>query len=331
MDYSVKSSQNAGMDIKGKSVKLLAGEDIVDPILGKTLKRLIQTNPFLPVALDALNAWDSWSRSNFSRTILTNNLSDYVYDLWSDTSDNRYVTHRLLMRIYTENSINYIQDLSIDGVDEHNLYNGNHTPEQISQIVTYLCEKYIEHGITTPTALYDKLTSNQAKALVNSSLKFERINGTSLKPSFFYLEEYIVPKYELVSFEEASIAAPIAYYSKFAEDLNVKAYDNLKVIRNTDTKKNLAIVKGKFFRQPEFPRRVKEESYVGLTAKYDLIDNTFVEKYPNLPFIMFIDMAQNYTPPAFAIRRLINYGWIPFFQLDKLMAYLNKLNGDDEI
>jgi len=42
-------------------------------------------------------------------------------------------------------------------------------------------------------------------------------------------------------------------------------------------------------------------------------------------------MAQNYTPPAFAIRRLINYGWIPFFQLDKLMAYLNKLNGDDEI
>ena len=81
----------------------------------------------------------------------------------------------------------------------------------------------------------------------------------------------------------------------------------------------------------EFPRRVKEESYVGLTAKYDLIDNTFVEKYPNLPFIMFIDMAQNYTPPAFAMRRLINYGWIPFFQLDKLMAYLNKLNGDDEI
>lgn len=76
MDYSIKSSQNAGMDIKGKSVKLLAGEDIVDPILGKTLKRLIQTNPFLPVALDALNAWDSWSRSNFSRTILTNNLPD---------------------------------------------------------------------------------------------------------------------------------------------------------------------------------------------------------------------------------------------------------------
>lgn len=103
------------------------------------------------------------------------------------------------------------------------------------------------------------------------------------------------------------------------------------MLRNTDTKKNLAIVKGKFFRQPEFPRRVKEESYVGLTAKYDLIDNTFVEKYPNLPFIIFIDMAQNYTPPAFAIRRLINYGWIPFFQLDKLMAYLNKLNGDDEI
>lgn len=54
-----------------------------------------------------------------------------------------------------------------------------------------------------------------------------------------------MPKYELVSFEEASIATPIAYYSKFAEDLNVKAYDNLKVIRNTDTKKESCYSKGK--------------------------------------------------------------------------------------
>lgn len=331
MDSSVELSQNAGMNIKGNSIRMLDGEDIVDPVLGKTLKRLIQTNPFLPVALDALNDWNSWAKSVFSRATLEKDLSDYVYDLWSDSSNNRYVIHRLLMRIYTEDSINYIQDLSIGGVDEHNLYNGNHTPEQITQIVAYLCEKYIEHGITTSVALYDKLTSSQAKNLVNSSLKFERINGTSLKPSFFYLEEYIAPKYELVSFEEASLAAPIAYYSKFAENLNVKAYDNLKVIRNTNTKKNLAIVKGKFFRQPEFPRRVKEESYVGITAKYDLIDNAFVEKYPNMPFIMFIDMAQNYTPPAFAIRRLINYGWRPFFQLDRMMAYLDKLNGGDEL
>lgn len=330
MDYCVELSQNTGMDIKGNSVKMLDGEDIVDPVLGKTLKRLIQTNPFLPVALDALNDWSTWSKNVFSRTTLKNDLSDYVYDLWSDISDNRYVIHRLLMRIYTEGSINYIQDLTIEGVDEHNLYNGHHTPEQISQIVAYLCEKYIEHEIATPMELYGKLTSTQAKTLVNSSLKFERINGTSLKPSFFYLEEYIAPKYELVSFDEASLAAPIAYYSKFAENLNVKAYDNLKVIRDTDTKKNLAIVKGKFFRQPEFPRRVKEESYVGITAKYDLIDNVFVEKYPNIPFIMFIDMAQNYTPPAFAIRRLINYGWQPFFQLNRLMTYLNKLNGGDE-
>lgn len=331
MDYSVELSQNAGMDIKGNSVKMLDGEDIVDPILGKTLKRLIQTNPFLPIALDALNNWTSWSKNVFKRETLEQNLKDYVYDLWSDTTDNRYVIHRLLMRIYTEGSINYIQDLSIEGVDEHNLYNGNHSPEQIVQIVDYLCKTYIEHGITSSVALYDRLISNQAKALVNSSLKFERINGTSLKPSFFYLEEYISPKYELVSFEEASLAAPIAYYSKFAEDLNVKAYDNLKVIRDTDTKKNLAIVKGKFFRQPEFPRRVKEESYVGITAKYDLIDSVFVEKYPDMPFIMFIDMAKNYTPPAFAIRRLINYGWQPFFQLDRLMTYLDKLNGGDNV
>lgn len=330
MDCCIKLSENAGMDIKGNSVKMLNGENIVDPILGKTLKRLVKTNPFLTVAMDALNNWNTWSKKIFTRTTLKNGLYDYLYDLWSDSSDNRYVIHRLLMRIYTENDINYIQDLAIKGMDEHNLYNGNHTSNQIAQIVTYLCEKYILHEINTSMELYGRLTSNQAKRLVNSALRFEQINGTNLKPSFYYLEEYIAPKYELVSFKEASLAAPISYCSKFAENLSLKAYDNLKVVRDTNTKKNIAIIKGKFFRQPEFPRRVKEESYVAITAKYDLIKNAFIEKYPKMPFIMFIDMAQNYTPPAFAIRRLINYGWHPFFQLDRLMTYLNNLNLEDE-
>lgn len=40
---------------------------------------------------------------------------------------------------------------------------------------------------------------------------------------------------------------------------------------------------------------------------------------------MFIDMAEGYTPPEFALRRLVNYGWIPFFQLDKLKLFLKEL------
>lgn len=325
MDECVKKSNNAGMNIKGNAVKLLDGEDIQDPILGRTLKRLIQTNPFLPIALDALSEWNTWATRTFKRTSSTS-LKDYIYELWSDTSDRKYIIHRLLMRIYTDESINYIQDLNIEGLDEHNLYNGDHTPVQISKLCAYLINKYNENGITSASVLYQQLISTKAKNIVNSSLKFERINGTSLKPSFFYLEEFISPKYELVTFETANLPAPTAYYSKFSSDLNVRAYDNLKVIRDSQSKRNLAIVKGKFFRQPEFPRRVKEESYVGITAKYDIVGEKFVEKYPGLPFIMFIDMVDNYTPPAFAIRRLVNFGWEPYFQLDQLCLYLDLLN-----
>lgn len=323
-DY-VSASHMSGMNIKGKTVKLLSGADITDPTLAKTLKRLLSKNPFLSAALDALNDWNSWSQNAFTPTDMNITLSEYVKKLWLTLSDNKYVIRRLLFRVYTNNGIDYIQDLNIDGIDEHNLYNGEHSPKQVDDIVKYLMGKYAKNSITTTSGLFSRLTSPAAKSLVNASLKFEQINGTSLKPSFFYLEEYIKPEYELVSFEDAGLPAPIAYYSEFADNLNVQAYDNLKVIRSRTTQKNLAIVKGKFFRQPEFPRRAKEEAYVGLTAKYSLVDNVFSERYPGLPFIMFIDMADNYTPPAFAIRRLAGYGWHPFFQLDKLITYLKEL------
>ena len=41
---------------------------------------------------------------------------------------------------------------------------------------------------------------------------------------------------------------------------------------------------------------------------------------------MFIDMHDNWTPPAYALRRLISYGWHPFFQLSRLKAYLDALS-----
>lgn len=63
--------------------------------------------------------------------------------------------------------------------------------------------------------------------------------------------------YKHLSFEEAGLPSPTAYYAHFADNLDVKGYDNLKVIYNTETKSNVAIVKGKFFRQPKFPRRIK--------------------------------------------------------------------------
>ena len=326
----VNSSKKSGMDIKGKAVKLLNGEDILDPVLNETLKRLLSTNPFLSVALDAIQDWDTWSKQAFHVPTGTHELPDYISHLWSKTTEDRLVIRRLLFRAYTDSGINYIQDLNIEGIDEHNLYNGDHSKMQTKQVSEFLSSRYVQNNIDTPQLLYSRLTRHESRGLINDSLKFEQINGASLKPSFFYLEEYLKPNFSLVSFEEAGLPSPIGYHSEFNKTLNVMPYNNLKVIRNKSTNRNLAIVKAKFFRKPEFPRRVKEESYVGLTAKYMIVDNNYVERYPGLPFIMFVDMAANYDPPEFAIRRLVNYGWQPFFKLDALEDYLVSLENNNE-
>ena len=328
----IESSVNSGMNIKGKSVALLHGETIDDPILMVTLQRILTNNPFLKEALIALSDWSVWTLSAFHRQTQNESLLCYMKDLWSDNKTKKYVIRRLMLRAYTTQSINYIQDVNVPGIDEHNLYSGTHSEAQVERICLYLIDLYNQNGIISSDDLFKALSSVTARALVNSSLKFEGINGTSLKPSFYYLEEFLKPDYALVSFADTNLPLPIGYYVNFADDLNIQPYDNLKVIQRVSTKENIAIIKGKFFRQPEFPRRVKEEAYVGVTTSYTLENNVFVSRYPGKPLIMFIDMQNNWTPPSFAVKRLIGYGWHPFFELSQLKGYLDTLSdgGNDE-
>ena len=322
----VNDSKNAGMNIKGKAVSLLQGASINDPVLIATLQKMLTNNPFLDEALIALKDWDSWSKAAFDIPSKTGDIYQYICDLWRNGSSKKYVIRRLLIRAYTSEGINYIQDIDVDGIDEHNLYSGTPSPKQLYGICTHLKRLYVQNGINTGSQLHIILISQESKTIVNASLKFEGINGTNLKPSFYYLEEYLKPDYELVSFSEAGLPAPIAYYVAFATNMNIQQYDNLKVIRKTDTHENIAIIKGKFFRKQEFPRRAKEESYVGITASYKLDNNVFKLSYPGKPLIMFIDMQDKWTPPAHALRRLISYGWHPFFQLNRLKVYLDALS-----
>ena len=322
----IDESHNSGMNIKGRAVSLLSGCEIDDPVLMATLQRLLNNNPFLDEALTALSDWDNWANEAFNIPEINENLHSYISALWSNSTTKKYVIRRLLIRSYTNHGINYIQDLDIDGLDEHNLYSGTPSDEQLARITDYLMPLYITNGFNTTGKLCGVLSGHSAKNIVNSSLKFEGINGTNLKPSFYYLEEFLKPEYDLRSFSETSLQSPIAYYNSFAPDLTVKPYDNLKVICHHDSNRVIAIVKGKFFRKQEFPRRAKEEAYVGITTKYDLVGDDFKLAYPGLPLIMFIDMQDNWTPPAFALRRLINYGWHPFFELEKLKRFLDSLS-----
>ncbi len=325
VDNYVCSSNNSGMNIKGKTISLLDGGETDDNILIKTIKRLNVSNPFLPIALEATLNWLTWSQKAFAIPVECTTLKAYIEYLWRRDGDERFVIRRLLLRVYTDKAINYIQDISVEGITEHNLYNGYHNETQIRAIVSYLLIKYSENGITSANVLHNILCSSNAKESVSVARKFERINGTNLKPSFFYLEEYLAQYFVICGFEEAGLRPPKGYYIRFNPEANVDPYANMKVVVSKTRRKPIAIIKAKFFRQPEFPRRAKEEAYVGLTSQYDYINGEYVHSYGNIPFIMFVDMADHYTPPAFAIRRLLNYGWIPYFDAAKLVSYLHAI------
>jgi uncharacterized protein (DUF2147 family) len=326
--YALDKSKNGGIDIKGRVFNLLSGHNSEeDKVIGQTVKRLNLANPFLEVAAEAINNWHAWSKANFNIPHDCNNLEKYISYLWDSDDPSKLIKRRLLLRVHTQESILYVQDLDIVGISEHNLYAGKYPELQIQKIVARIISNYTVSGIYSPEDLYQILVSNRGKQLINDSIKFERVNGTNIKPSFFYVEEALKDDYVFTSFPIAGLPQPIGYHKAFGAD-TVKPYTNLKVVCVKETGKPIAIIKAKYFRKQEFPRRAKEEAYVGITTKFNYIDGNFIEHYPGIPLIMFVDMDTELCPPEYAITRLVTSGWEVFFTIEELEKYLNSLKGN---
>lgn len=319
-NQALQSSLNGGMNIKGQIQELLQGAETHDPVLVRTLKRLHLGNPFLPTALEAELNWPEWSKTHFAIPSNCTELYSYIHYLWTSEGSERLIYRRLLLRIHTDESISYIQDTNIPGLTEHNLYNGVHSGSQVQSIVTKIVTSCKASGIQDPTELYTQLVSQRGLQLLRSSRRFESVNGTNLKPSFFYVEEKLSEDYLFLPFNETPLPLPIAYHASFSS-AKASTYENLKVIVSKKTSQPIAIIKAKFFRRQEFSRRAKEEAYVGFTTKFALLDGEFLERYPNIPLIMFVDMTA-ISPPDYAIRRLTTAGWEIFFSTDELQNFL---------
>jgi hypothetical protein len=138
-----------------------------------------------------------------------------------------------------------------------------------------------------------------------------------------YVEKALSSRYSLVPRRDTDLPQLCGYYKSFTDSI-VREYTNMKVVVRNNAGP-VAVIKAKYFRRQEFPRRVKEEGYVGLTSKYVFQGNEFVERIPGIPFIMFVDMDTDWTPPDYAVRAIIHMGWNPFFSISDLMTYLDSL------
>ncbi len=318
----IKSSKVGGENIKGRVIQAITAGKSSDPHIIATLKRVYDGNGFISTALKALNDWSAWG-NQISRKV-TNELDlRAAIDLLWNISDDFCITRRLLVRLFSSQSVHYPADLNIRTVTEHTLYTVMYTPEINDQVIDYFLAKYHAAGIRDAKTLKGLLTSSRAKQIVVDALQHDTSNGTTLKPSFYYVEEALKDKFPLVSFEAAGLPLPVGYHSKFSSIATVQSYGNLKVVLGRHGRP-IAVIKAKYFRKPEFPRRAKEEAYVGLTAKYDLKGSKFTSRY-NLPFIMFVDMDVTLTPPEFALVRLVAAGWLPVFKISDLRDYLQTL------
>ncbi len=322
---ALSSSRKGGVNIKGQVQGLLGGGETDDPVLVHARGKLKLGNPFLPAALEAELSWPVWSREHFAIPANCKDLPCYIRHLWTADGNNRLINRRLLLRIHTDEPIRYIQDTNIAGLTEHNLYNGVHSAAQVQAIVTRVTSSCEVSGITTPTDLYKQLASQRGLQLLRASRKAESVNGTNLKPSFFYLEEALAGEYNFVHFKQTSLPSPTAYHAAFST-ARVGPYSNIKVAVSKKTHQPVAIFKAKFFRQQEFARRTKEEAYVGFTTKFALVDGAFQERYPNIPLVMFVDMAA-ITPPNYAVQRLATAGWEVFFSIDEIRQFLSGRGG----
>lgn len=322
LTHALNPSHQLSKDIKNNALKLIQGDtEADDHYMVATLTKMLSKNPFLKQAIEVLGEWSLWTSTIEELMQSAHKLEEYLSHLW-ESEKYRPIIRRVLFRIHSETSVNYIQDLSILDVTEHNLYINTFSAEVNQQIIQLLLDLYSPR-VQSPEELFELLTNKNTKKTIQASLKYEGKNGTSIKPSFNYVEEYLNTSFEVRNFKKTKLDAPIGYHASFDETSTVKAYTNFKVIVDND--QPIAILKAKYFSKNEFMRRAKEEAYVGLTLTFKLENGQLLERYPNIPLIMFIDKTSSFEPPAAAIRKLVNAGWHVFFDLNELEKFLENL------
>lgn len=317
-----KIAKIEGSNIKGQAVRLMQAtrekSRSADALIQETAKSLFEKNPFLAAAQEALTHWDQVIVKIRAIEARSSSFEDFITRLWVCELPLRLVLRRILLRIHSEASINYIQDLPIEGITEHNLYSGDLNERQLGSITKVIVGNLTTSGITANSMLLSAFVK-RGKKLLNMAKWFEGKNGTSLKPSFQYLKNSLLSAGYKTQRPAAVGISVLGYHANLTKS-KVKEYTTILAVISPNGKP-ICLIKGMFFRDKEFPRRVKEQSFVGLTLRYSCVGDRFNLKQ-EYPLILFVDMPENYIPPQHSIECLLAFGWVPFFRIQDLLGYL---------
>ena len=309
-----------GDNIKKKAVDVIlnSSQRSSDILIQEIVADLLTKKPFLANANRQIIEWDDYVAKISSVWQQDASELENLVSLWNVLDQStRESTRRILLRVHSEETTDYVQDLGIEGITEHNLYGGTHSAAQAAKVANVISRNLKENMIEASELI--PLISKNGRGILRNQIYFEAKNGTSNTSSFDFIQKTLINAgFKIVSSTEAGLKL-IGFHSEIT-DGDVRPYTNFKVVQDNDGK-ILCILKGKFFSVAEFDRRCKEEGFVGLSLQYQWNSHEFTPRFP-IPLVMCIDMEPDFTPPEFAVRKLLAMGWTVAFGPNHLIQIL---------
>jgi hypothetical protein len=311
-----------GTNIKKQFVTLITSnsKEDLDPASSKVLADLRKSKPLFAAAPDQLENWKVFVQEAQAAVRSAKSLESAIEALWTapDVAF-RGSVRRILMRLQSEEHIDYIQDIGISGVTEHNLYGGNHSTLQSRDIAEAIASR-MSGSIASCEQLIDAI-SRRGRAILRSQLYFEAQNGTTALNSFKYVQAMLVRDGYVLQTPRAA-GYDLTGYQDQLTSATVRPYFNFVVV-STASGEPICLLKTKFFSHAEFDRRCKEEGFVGLSLSHhwDPSTGAFVSNL-DIPLVMCIDMDGKTKPPSHAVRKLQAMSWTVVFGYEGLKEFL---------
>lgn len=334
---SIEISHNLkpGIGIKNLYLKAAKGDiNCCGNEIKKVVENIFKLRPFLLEAKKALeNGTEGWEYyiDSLSKDInidFKKSLFNVLFYFWNiDDIGKRALIRRMLIKLpsaITGEGTAYPQDIPIKGINERNIYKKIFDNNKTKKLINYLHNKYINVDIYTTKQLLKNMKS-AGRYIIKRGFNYDIKNGTMVKP----VRHYVVQNLQKIGYkimkQRDSLGNTIKGYHGELFDVNIGPFNSMEVIC-TDNSEPIALFKAKYFRPPEFDRRVKEEGFISFTSAFTVDkkgSKIFLKhQYEELPRIMFIDTEPDWTPDPEPVKQLVRMGWDVFFDISDLIKFL---------
>lgn len=292
-----------------------------DPAIQEAVKQTLAAKPFLASARRQIGSWSGFCTQVEDLVDPSASMLETIFALWqAQDPQARESLRRILIRLRPQSESDYIQDVDVAGLSEHNLYGPLHTIQQGRAISQIICS-HLPAEIVEPSQLITRI-QQQGRQILREQIYFEAHNGTNAAMSFRTVIQALIHDGYVVAPTSRLEHSLIGYQRELTSE-TVRPYTNFRVIQDRRGN-NLAVIKAKHFSAREFDRRCKEEGFVGISLSNRWVDGAFTPGL-SLPLIMLIDVEDKTAINHRGVAKLIAMGWTVVVGYPALKRLIDRL------